>query len=45
MHLAQKKIKVIGIRKGEKLHEEMITTSDSLNTIDISKYYLILNDT
>ena len=39
-----KKIKVIGIRKGEKLHEEMITTSDSLNTIDISKYYLILND-
>ena len=40
----KKKIKVIGIRKGEKLHEEMITTSDSLNTIDISKYYLILND-
>ena len=40
----KKKIKVVGIRKGEKLHEEMITTSDSLNTIDISKYYLILND-
>ena len=36
------KIKTIGIRKGEKLHEEMITTSDSINTIDIKNYYLIL---
>ena len=26
------KYKIIGIRPGEKLHEEMITESDSLNT-------------
>ena len=32
----------VGIRPGEKLHEEMITTTDSLNTIDIGKYYAIL---
>lgn len=32
----------IGIRPGEKLHEEMITISDSMNTIDIGKYYAIL---
>ena len=33
---------IVGIRPGEKLHEEMITTSDSLNTIDLGKYYAIL---
>jgi len=32
----------VGIRPGEKLHEEMITVSDSMNTIDIGKYYVIL---
>jgi UDP-N-acetylglucosamine 4,6-dehydratase (inverting) len=32
----------VGIRPGEKLHEEMITTSDSYNTIDLGKYYVIL---
>jgi UDP-N-acetylglucosamine 4,6-dehydratase len=32
----------IGIRPGEKLHEEMITTSDSFNTLDLGKYYVIL---
>ena len=26
--------KIVGIRPGEKIHEEMITTSDSLNTVD-----------
>ncbi|MEO9275718.1 UDP-N-acetylglucosamine 4,6-dehydratase (inverting) [Marinomonas sp. 5E14-1] len=35
-------IKVVGIRPGEKLHEEMITDTDSLNTIDLGKYYAIL---
>ena len=32
----------VGIRPGEKLHEEMITDTDSLNTIDMGKYYAIL---
>lgn len=35
------KIKVVGIRPGEKLHEEMITTSDSATTVDIGPYYVI----
>ncbi len=34
--------KVVGIRPGEKLHEEMITDTDSINTIDIGRYYAIL---
>jgi UDP-N-acetylglucosamine 4,6-dehydratase (inverting) len=33
---------VVGVRPGEKLHEEMITDTDSLNTIDLGKYYVIL---
>ena len=36
------KTKVVGIRPGEKLHEEMITPTDSLSTIDIGPYYAIL---
>jgi len=36
------KIRDVGIRPGEKLHEEMITDTDSLNTIDLGKYYAIL---
>ena len=36
------KIKIVGIRPGEKLHEEMITISDALNTYDLGKYYTIL---
>jgi UDP-N-acetylglucosamine 4,6-dehydratase/5-epimerase len=35
-------IDVIGIRPGEKIHEEMITTSDSFYTYDLGKYYTIL---
>ncbi|HEQ3486065.1 TPA: UDP-N-acetylglucosamine 4,6-dehydratase (inverting) [Vibrio cholerae] len=34
--------KVVGVRPGEKIHEEMITDTDSLNTIDLGKYYAIL---
>lgn len=34
--------RVIGIRPGEKIHEEMITSSDSYNTYDLGKYYTIL---
>jgi UDP-N-acetylglucosamine 4,6-dehydratase/5-epimerase len=33
---------VVGIRPGEKIHEEMITSSDSYNTYDLGKYYTIL---
>ena len=32
----------IGIRPGEKLHEEMINISDAINTHDIGKYYVVL---
>ncbi len=34
--------KVIGIRPGEKIHEEMITASDSFNTVDMGEYFAIL---
>jgi UDP-N-acetylglucosamine 4,6-dehydratase len=34
-------LKITGIRPGEKLHEEMITETDSLSTIEFSKYYVI----
>ena len=34
--------KVVGIRPGEKIHEEMITASDSPNTVDLGHYYAIL---
>ena len=32
----------VGIRPGEKIHEEMITENDSLNTVDLGIYYAIL---
>ncbi len=38
------KIKVIGKRLGEKIHEELITTADVDSTYDIGKYFLILSD-
>ncbi len=36
------KIKIVGIRPGEKIHEEMITQADALNTIEFEKYFVIL---
>ena len=33
---------VIGVRPGEKIHEEMITSSDSYNTVDLGDYFAIL---
>ena len=33
---------IVGIRPGEKIHEEMITASDSFSTIDLGSYYAIL---
>lgn len=35
------KTDVVGIRPGEKLHEEMITETDSMSTYDCGKYYVI----
>ena len=34
---------VVGVRPGEKIHEEMITSSDSFNTVDLGRYYAILS--
>jgi UDP-N-acetylglucosamine 4,6-dehydratase/5-epimerase len=36
------KYEIIGTRPGEKVHEEMITSSDAFTTYDIGKYYVIL---
>lgn len=35
-------VEVVGIRPGEKLHEEMITTTDALSTIEFEDYFAIL---
>ena len=37
------KINIIGIRPGEKIHEELISKSESVNTIDLGKYYAIIS--
>ena len=39
------KIEIVGIRPGEKIHEEMITSSDSYFTYDLGEYYVILPQT
>tara|TARA_Y100000748_G_scaffold304192_1_gene312516 strand:- start:3794 stop:4795 length:1002 start_codon:yes stop_codon:yes gene_type:complete len=39
------KIEVVGIRPGEKLHEEMITKTDSLNTLEFEDYFVIMPST
>jgi len=36
------KIEFSGIRPGEKIHEEMITATDSYNTIELDAYYIVL---
>lgn len=33
---------IVGIRPGEKLHEEMITVTDALSTVEFEKYFVIL---
>lgn len=33
---------IVGIRPGEKIHEEMITETDGLNTLEFSQYFVIL---
>lgn len=37
--------RIVGIRPGEKIHEEMITASDSFFTYDLGKYYVIVPQT
>lgn len=36
------KVEIVGIRPGEKIHEEMITEADALNTIEFENYFVIL---
>jgi UDP-N-acetylglucosamine 4,6-dehydratase (inverting) len=36
------KIKIIGLRPGEKIHEELISKSDSYNTFNLNNYYSIV---
>ena len=36
------KLEYVGIRPGEKLHEEMITMTDALNSVEFEKYFVIL---
>ena len=35
----------VGIRPGEKLHEEMITETDAFNSVEFGKYFVILPST
>ena len=37
------KIELIGVRPGEKIHEDLISSHDAINTIDIGRYYITLN--
>lgn len=39
------KYEIVGIRPGEKLHEEMITKTDALNSVEFEKYFVILPST
>jgi UDP-N-acetylglucosamine 4,6-dehydratase (inverting) len=36
------RLEVVGIRPGEKLHEEMITETDAMNAIEFDRYFVIL---
>lgn len=36
------KIEIIGIRPGEKLHEEMITSTDAMNTVEFDDHFVIM---
>lgn len=33
---------IVGVRPGEKIHEDLITGSDSFNTVDLGAYYAVL---
>ncbi|TYO98367.1 UDP-N-acetylglucosamine 4,6-dehydratase (inverting) [Geothermobacter ehrlichii] len=36
------KTEIVGIRPGEKLHEEMVTATDAINTVEFDDYFVIL---
>jgi UDP-N-acetylglucosamine 4,6-dehydratase (inverting) len=38
------KFNITGIRPGEKLHEELITSSESYNSFDFGKYFLVIQE-
>ena len=38
------KYEICGIRQGEKIHEDLISFSESMNLLKIKNYYLILKD-
>ena len=40
----KRKLKIIGIRPGEKIHEELITKYDSENTVELKNYFIIINN-
>jgi UDP-N-acetylglucosamine 4,6-dehydratase (inverting) len=40
---SKKKIKYIGLRPGEKLHEELLQSSDSFSILELKNYYVIIN--
>ena len=40
--IAKKKVKVVGRRPGEKIHEELISINEAPNTIELERYYAIL---
>jgi UDP-N-acetylglucosamine 4,6-dehydratase len=35
------KLEIVGIRPGEKLHEEMISASDARSTVDMGSHYIV----
>ena len=41
---SKSKIKVIGIRAGEKIHEELISYHESRKSFDLKNYYIVVND-
>ncbi len=39
---SKNKMKILGIRPGEKIHEQMISSSDSYSTVELDNFYVIL---
>jgi UDP-N-acetylglucosamine 4,6-dehydratase (inverting) len=38
------KIKIIGVRQGEKIHEELISNFEAKNTVDLKNFYIIFSN-